>query len=129
MGSLNHVQFTTKPPDTPSPSSAFEADTALDSMEITTLVNAQGAENSDNENGRLPDVVVETKMFEGGPQLQETYLSIAIQVFIPFLIAGFGMVFAGLVLDKIQVRGGSFVGSGNIISRFSTGLFSRRLQS
>ncbi|XP_031335370.1 solute carrier family 41 member 1-like isoform X3 [Photinus pyralis] len=34
--------------------------------------------------------------------MQETYFSVAIQVFIPFLIAGFGMVFAGLVLDRIQ---------------------------
>lgn len=99
MGSLNHVQFSSKSSDTPSPSSAFEND-----MEITTLVAPQ-TESSDNENGRLPDVVVETKMCgdEDEQQIEETYFSIAIQVFIPFLIAGFGMVFAGLVLDRIQV--------------------------
>ena len=56
------------------------------------------------EKGRLPDVVVETKIL-GSPDAHhsETYLSIAIQVFIPFLIAGFGMVGAGLVLDVVQV--------------------------
>lgn len=58
----------------------------------------------DVEKGHLPDVVVETKMLASPDAHQsETYLSIAIQVFIPFLIAGFGMVGAGLVLDVVQV--------------------------
>lgn len=59
----------------------------------------------EGENGRLPDVVVETKMLtsEESPERNESYLAIAIQVFIPFLIAGFGMVGAGLVLDVVQV--------------------------
>lgn len=57
----------------------------------------------DVEKGHLPDVVVETKMLASPDAHQsETYLSIAIQVFIPFLIAGFGMVGAGLVLDVVQ---------------------------
>ncbi|XP_057671129.1 solute carrier family 41 member 1-like isoform X1 [Diorhabda carinulata] len=107
MGSINHVQQTSSKKchtvslltETPSPSSALEANFTLDTD--ITLVNSQ--ENSENDNGRLPDVVVEMKVFEEHEeQIQETYLSIAIQVFIPFLIAGFGMVFAGLVLDKIQ---------------------------
>lgn len=84
--------------ETPSPSSALESDPVID-MDIT-LANTH--DNSDNENGRLPDVVVENKIYEDN-QIQETYLTIAIQVFIPFLIAGFGMVFAGLVLDEIRV--------------------------
>lgn len=58
----------------------------------------------DVEKGHLPDVVVETKMLAtADPRHSETYLSIAVQVFIPFLIAGFGMVGAGLVLDVVQV--------------------------
>lgn len=58
----------------------------------------------DVEKGHLPDVVVETKILASAGRLHsETYLSIAIQVFIPFLIAGFGMVGAGLVLDVVQV--------------------------
>ncbi|XP_033608030.1 solute carrier family 41 member 1 isoform X1 [Cryptotermes secundus] len=57
----------------------------------------------DVEKGHLPDVVVETKMLASpDAHHSETYLSIAIQVFIPFLIAGFGMVGAGLVLDVVQ---------------------------
>ena len=35
---------------------------------------------------------------------KETIWHIAIQVFIPFLIAGFGMMTAGLLLDKVQVN-------------------------
>lgn len=74
-----------------------------------TIIN--GCHQQGEENGRLPDVVVEAKLpidgddasDEDGANLGETYFSIAIQVFIPFLIAGFGMVFAGLVFDKIQV--------------------------
>lgn len=101
MGSTNHVQHIPKsPPETSSPSSAFETNPAID-MEIT-LVNSQ--DDSENDNGRLPDVVVEAKVCNEDEQTHETYFSIAIQVFIPFLIAGFGMVFAGLVLDKIQVN-------------------------
>jgi len=62
----------------------------------------------DIEKGHLPDVVVETKMLASAdPRHSETYLSIAVQVFIPFLIAGFGMVGAGLVLDVVQVSVGS----------------------
>ncbi|XP_018578440.1 solute carrier family 41 member 1-like [Anoplophora glabripennis] len=99
MGSTNHVQHIPKSAsETSSPSSAFGISPAID-MEIT-LVNSQ--DSSDNDNGRLPDVVVEAKVCDEDEQIQETYFSIAIQVFIPFLIAGFGMVFAGLVLDKIQ---------------------------
>lgn len=67
-------------------------------------------ENNENGNGgRLPDVVAETKMLgeladDNGDANTETYWAIAIQVFIPFLVAGFGMVGAGLVLDVVQVR-------------------------
>lgn len=58
----------------------------------------------DLEKGHLPDVVVETKMLASADaRHSETYLSITVQVFIPFLIAGFGMVGAGLVLDVVQV--------------------------
>nr|XP_034189199.1 solute carrier family 41 member 1-like isoform X2 [Osmia lignaria] len=55
------------------------------------------------DSGRLPDVVAESKIYgvtENEPI--ESYLAITIQVFIPFLIAGLGMVGAGLVLDLVQ---------------------------
>lgn len=101
MESLNHIQQFSKSTETPSPSSAF--DSGPIDVEVT-LVNP-ASESSDNDNNRLPDVVVESQMYgnDDEQQIQETYFSIAIQVFIPFLIAGFGMVFAGLVLDRIQV--------------------------
>ncbi|CAL7937314.1 unnamed protein product [Xylocopa violacea] len=55
------------------------------------------------DSGRLPDVVAESNIYgvnEDEPL--ESYLAITIQVFIPFLIAGLGMVGAGLVLDLVQ---------------------------
>lgn len=57
-------------------------------------------ENTDG--GRLPDVVAESR-FCGNEEPLESYLAITIQVFIPFLVAGLGMVGAGLVLDLVQV--------------------------
>lgn len=75
----------------------FPGDTGIE----MTLVNSS-LENIDNS--RLPDVVAETKIYESDTETHETYLAIAIQVFIPFLIAGFGMVGAGLVLDLVQVK-------------------------
>lgn len=56
----------------------------------------------------LLGVEVKTRTCEGGEEVKdapavEPLWSIAIQVFVPFLIAGFGTVGAGLVLDVIQV--------------------------
>lgn len=103
MESPNHIQPCSKTNENPSPSSAFSSEIEND-MELTLVVSS----NENDDNGRLPDVVVVAKVPDEDEepetnQIQETYLSIAIQVFIPFLIAGFGMVCAGLVLDKIQV--------------------------
>ena len=36
-------------------------------------------------------------------QPEETSLSIILQVTLPYIIAGFGMVLAGMVLDIVQV--------------------------
>jgi solute carrier family 41 len=36
-------------------------------------------------------------------QAEETSLTIALQIFLPYIIAGFGMVGAGMVLDTVQV--------------------------
>lgn len=41
---------------------------------------------------------------EYGSAKKETILETLIQVFIPFMIAGFGMMAAGLLLDTVQVR-------------------------
>lgn len=88
-----------------------------EAVELTLVDALDGVADSEGVGKRLPDVVVETKILPGNgiihdgpillqdPQKEETYFSIAIQVFIPFLIAGFGMVGAGLVLDVVQVCG------------------------
>lgn len=100
MESLNHIQQSSKLSESPSPSSAFDSSPV--NVELT-LGNST-SESIETDNGRLPDIIAETKIYNNNGQLRgETYFSISIQVFIPFLIAGFGMVFAGLVLDKIQV--------------------------
>ena len=53
---------------------------------------------------RLPDLVLaESKIYDESLEPMESYLAITLQVSIPFLIAGFGMVGAGLVLDLVQV--------------------------
>lgn len=60
-------------------------------------------DEGNTDSSRLPDVVAESKIYgvtEDEPL--ESYLAITIQVFIPFLIAGLGMVGAGLVLDLVQ---------------------------
>lgn len=60
--------------------------------------------DENHENNRLPDVVAESKIYgvADDDEPLESYLAITIQVFIPFLIAGLGMVGAGLVLDLVQ---------------------------
>ncbi|CAG9759806.1 unnamed protein product [Ceutorhynchus assimilis] len=95
----NHIQE----PKEDSKSSDTNSDLLIHStVEMNTfIVPVTEPDNNENENGRLPDIVVEANICNDA-QTEETYFSIAIQVFIPFLIAGFGMVFAGLVLDKIQ---------------------------
>lgn len=69
-----------------------------DGFEVTIL--DEGADG-----GRLPDVVAESKIYGTADENEplESYLAITIQVFIPFLVAGLGMVGAGLVLDLVQV--------------------------
>lgn len=85
-----------------SPSAFEDTNTTLEMILVNSSLENVGV-GGDNDNNRLPDVVAETKIFEPDSQSKETYFSIAIQVFIPFLIAGFGMVGAGLVLDVVQV--------------------------
>ncbi|KAK0087438.1 hypothetical protein PV325_000994 [Microctonus aethiopoides] len=68
--------------------------TNVDYSEVTII-------DENLEGGRLPDVVAESR-FCANDEPYESYLAITIQVFIPFLVAGLGMVGAGLVLDVVQ---------------------------
>ncbi|XP_076262435.1 solute carrier family 41 member 1-like [Rhynchophorus ferrugineus] len=98
MESSNHIQTSEKNSEQCDSQSVL-SNTSIEMTNVITVVAVQ--DNNENDNGKLPDIVVEAKVCDE-EQVEETYFSIAIQVFIPFLIAGFGMVFAGLVLDKIQ---------------------------
>ena len=64
--------------------------------EDALLENAsQSNESDDTSGGQSP---------EPPPPLKETAFSIGLQVVFPFLLAGFGTVAAGMVLDIVQVR-------------------------
>lgn len=102
MGTQHQEQLSPNSTCPTSPmSNSLEAPSSFNDTAIELTLVSSSMENI--ENSRLPDVVAETKIFENNLQNKETYFSIAIQVFIPFLVAGFGMVGAGLVLDLVQV--------------------------
>lgn len=52
----------------------------------------------DDASKALLDVGIKEAIHES----TESFLSITIQIFLPFVVAGFGMVVAGLVLDVVQ---------------------------
>ena len=75
-------------------------------------------DKDDGDSGISETTAVEERLLpsRGGPETserapeyghavkKETVLETLIQVFIPFMIAGFGMMAAGLLLDKVQVN-------------------------
>lgn len=107
------------PTDGRSRTTSESKDTATTASTTTTTNGQAAAANSTTDDcvfdvtifdegvdgGRLPDVVAESKIYDVTDEEEplESYLAITIQVFIPFLIAGLGMVGAGLVLDLVQV--------------------------
>merc|ERR1719309_1199657 len=64
-------------------------------METTLLVPAEGEA-----------MAPKTKVLDGNKAVNkieaESFLSVSLQIFFPFLVAGLGMVAAGLVLDQVQ---------------------------
>ena len=59
--------------------------------------------NSDNSMSKvLTSIQLESNITS--LNTSETSISIALQIFFPFMVAGFGTVFAGLLLDLVQVR-------------------------
>lgn len=60
-----------------------------------------GEEKEDTTTITLPDVV---NTVPSETDDEETYFSIGLQVLLPFLVAGMGMVGAGIYLSHIQVR-------------------------
>jgi hypothetical protein len=68
--------------------------------------DAEGADalaDLDGESHQLLDISSQPKMTRALHEETESVWSISVQVFIPFLVAGLGMVGAGLVLDVVQV--------------------------
>lgn len=66
----------------------------------------------DAENAaRMPDdiPIIDTLVVDGVVVGKEKMKTLAIQIFIPFLLAGFGMVGAGILLDAAQVGPVSFL--------------------
>ena len=69
---------------------------------LTEHEDRDGEEDSGISEATEEHLLVEVDQSRMEPR-KETMWHIAIQVFIPFLIAGFGMMTAGLLLDKVQV--------------------------
>lgn len=82
--------------------------TAVDLVVLESRANAKGVREEDAllENGSQSNESDDTST-ERGPEppspLKETSFSIGLQVLFPFLLAGFGTVAAGMVLDIVQV--------------------------
>ena len=51
----------------------------------------------------LPCPALDDLVRDGAHVTKESMVALSVQIFIPFLLAGFGMVGAGLLLDSIQV--------------------------
>lgn len=72
----------------------YVADDENDDDEVETAL--LGGQNGDVESIPKMKVKLKTEMEE------ESFMSITLQIFFPFLLAGMGMVAAGLVLDLVQ---------------------------
>ena len=71
---------------------------------ILTEHEERGAEDDSGISEATEEhLLVESREEPRAEPRKETMWHVAIQVFIPFLIAGFGMMAAGLLLDKVQV--------------------------
>lgn len=93
----------------PEPSEFLGSDgTAVEVVVLESRANAKGVREEDAllENGSQSNESDDTST-ERGPEpaspLKETSFSIGLQVIFPFLLAGFGTVAAGMVLDIVQV--------------------------
>ena len=78
--------------------SVNDSDDDGDFDEDALLISKESQPEDDDKNKNKLFDEAETKVL-----VQESFWSISVQVFIPFLIAGMGMVGAGLVLDIVQV--------------------------
>ncbi|OWK54072.1 Solute carrier family 41 member 1 [Lonchura striata] len=97
------------PGDCPEPTQGFLAPggTGVEVVVLESRANAKGVREEDAllENGSQSNESDDTST-DRGPEpaspLKETSFSIGLQVLFPFLLAGFGTVAAGMVLDIVQ---------------------------
>ena len=82
---------------------------ASESIEMATQLSDENSDSGISQNDSDTEVLIYSNHSRPpNPVLidddtRESWLSIASQVFIPFMIAGFGMVAAGLVLEHVKV--------------------------
>jgi len=98
--------------------------TDINNMELEINSEDESDENEKGDIQRLIPLDSESVVFSSGKKDNqrneienaddETVWSISIQMFIPFLLAGFGMVAASLLLDVVQVLKIDLVFSANI---------------
>ena len=82
----------------------LDDDTGEDARVETSITQPLLAvSDSDDDCGGDDVIVVNTAEPKHPVELEEAWWQISIQVFFPYLVAGFGMVAAGLVLDVVQV--------------------------
>ena len=92
------------PHEIPLPQSPLDQD-SKDGTHIVLLEELpdedSGISESASEDSAL---IIETVKTPNGSHKKEKLLSIFVQIFIPFLIAGGGMMLAGMLLDHVQVN-------------------------
>ena len=72
--------------------------------ERVVISTEQGGLDDDEKDSGISDAAEEQLLpEEADKERKENLLSICLQVFLPFMIAGFGMMLAGLLLDAVQV--------------------------
>ena len=76
----------------------FDSEDESDELDTKCLISS----SLSNNNTSIPKDVSISKDTDGSAD-DENVWSISIQMFIPFLLAGFGMVAASLLLDVVQV--------------------------
>ena len=82
---------------------------ASESIELTTCLPDENSDSGISPNDSDTEVLIYSN--HSRPQHQilidddtnESWFSMASQVFLPFMVAGFGMVAAGLVLEHVKV--------------------------
>lgn len=106
-GDCELKEVTSAPKKTEQQEGDLDADRA-EVVVIKSRANAKGVLEEDAllENGSQSNDSDDTSTDQSqvlAPPLKETSFSIGLQVLVPFLLAGFGTVGAGIVLDIVQV--------------------------